>query len=70
MHRCLFIPNQVVPEIGSLLQGLPETGQVPVPEDPEAAGKQSLLLSVPFGVLLSQVLQGGLSHGQSNCFHL
>ena len=52
MHHRLFIAEQGILEIGILLESLPHTGDVSVPEDPKAARKKAILSPVSLDVLI------------------
>jgi hypothetical protein len=56
----LLAAAEVVSEVRILLQGLPDSGDVAVSEDPETAGKELLLPAISFHILLLQKLHDGL----------
>ncbi len=64
-HRLLVL-GLIVAELGLalLLEGLPDSCDVPVPEDPPDAREERLLLAVALDVLLLQKLDERLGHGQ------
>jgi hypothetical protein len=50
-HRLLVARLVVGQQVGVLVQRLADAGDVPVPEDAEAAGEEALPVAVAFGVL-------------------
>ena len=59
MNHALLVAGQVVRQVSRpgdmrLQQGLPDPGDVPVPENAETAGDQPLLDAVPLAVLVGQ----------------
>ena len=74
MHHGLLVAAKDVPqrlgffELG-LEQGLTDPGNVAMPEDAKAAGKELLLLAIGFGVLGSEELHQRLRNGQSHRSH-
>ena len=67
MHHPLLISKQVVPQSGILLQRLPDSGNVPVPENTKAASEKLMLLAVSLGELILQELYRSLCRGRANC---
>ena len=44
MNHRLLVPEQIVPEMGILLESLTDSGHIPVAEDSQAALEEPMLL--------------------------
>ena len=72
MDLALLVLGSVVGHVfgvPELLERLPETGHIAVPEDPPHAGDEAVLPAVALDVLASHEANDGLTHGQSDSIH-
>jgi hypothetical protein len=65
MHHGLFIAKKVVRQLGILFEGLADPGDIPMPENSQAAFEKSMSLSVALGVLPLEERDDRLCHGQA-----
>ena len=67
MNHRLFVAEQVIRETRILFQRLPNPGDVSVPEDSEAAFKETRLAAVSLDKLICKESDGCLCDCQSFC---
>jgi hypothetical protein len=65
VNHSLLVTKQVVPQPVILLQRLPDSRNISMPENSQAAAKKLIFLTIPRGELIPEELYGSLRSGQA-----